>query len=419
MQTVSDTKLIIPAPQTVEDTQIRRNILEDLALKILYMESELTLTELGEKMRLGLGIVEEVFQRLRREHLFEVKGMTGGVYRVALTDQGRTRAAELLSLSQYAGPAPVSLKDYVTRVREQSVKDVEIRAADVQRAFESLVLSEDLQRQLGIAVVSGTSIVLYGPTGTGKTTIAENIPRMYQDSAWIPYAVELDGQIITVYDAVLHERIDRPIPDDSDRRWVLCRRARVVAGGELTMEMLDLQFNPSTKFYTAPLQMKANNGVLIVDDFGRQRIRPEELLNRWIVPLDRRIDFLTMAGGKKFEIPFDLLVIFATNLDPAKLADEAFLRRIQNKLKIGLVTREQFHEIFRRVCAQFGLPYDASVVDHIIDLLRTELNQPLRPCYPRDIVSQICWEARFAGKQPVLHWATVTRACRSYFLSPS
>jgi predicted ATPase with chaperone activity len=259
--------------------------------------------------------------------------------------------------------------------------------------------------------------MLYGPTGTGKTAIAENIPRVYGDSVWIPHAVEVDGQIITLYDSSLHRRIDRPIPDDSDGRWVLCRRPRVVVGGELTFEMLDLQFNPATGFYAAPLQMKANSGVLIIDDFGRQRIRPEELFNRWIIPLDRKVDSLTLAGGKKFEIPFDTLVVFATNLDPVELADEAFLRRIQSKIEVGNASPEQFHEIFRRVCRRLDLACEAPLVHRLIDFLRTELNLPLRPCYARDLVQQICWEARFEGKPPMLDWTTLVRACRSYFLS--
>lgn len=406
----------VAAPQALEDLGIRRNLLEDLALKIICLEGELSLRELADQMRLSLGIVEEVFQRLRKEQLCEVKGMVGGVYRVSPTSQGRTRALELLSLSQYAGPAPVSLKDYVSRVRAQSVQNTTVQPADVQRAFEHLVLSDQTLQQIGTAVVSGTSIFLHGPAGTGKTAIAETLPRIYKDSVWVPYAVEIEGQIISVLDSEVHERIDEPVPYESDRRWVVCRRPRVIAGGELTIEMLDLQFNPVTKFYTAPLQMKANNGVLIIDDFGRQRVRPEEMLNRWIIPLDRKIDFLTFAGGKKFEIPFDLFVVFATNLDPAKLADDAFLRRIQNKIKIDYVNRKQFHAIFRKVCGQFALEYDAGVVEDLLNHLTKVLQEPLRSCYPRDLVQQICWAARYEGREPRLDWSAVEEACRNNFL---
>jgi predicted ATPase with chaperone activity len=408
----------IPAPRGLDEIKIRRNLLEDLALKILYVQGELTLKDLAEKMHLSMPVVEAIFQRLRKEAHVEVKGLTGSVYRVDSTSQGKMRAMDLLSLNQYTGPAPVSLSDYVSRVVEQSVMRAAVRAPDVRRALQHLVLDDQTVSQLGTAVVSGTSIFLYGPTGTGKTAIAESLPAIYEDQVWVPYAFEIDGQIITVYDPVVHEPIDRKISPDDDQRWVLCRRPRVMAGGELTIEMLDLQFNEVTKFYAAPLQMKANNGVLIIDDFGRQRMRPEELLNRWIVPLDRRIDYLTLAGGKKFDSPFDLLVVFGTNLDPRELADEAFLRRIPNKIKVGYVTPEQFHEISRRVCQKLGLTYNAAVIDRLIDMLTSELKQPLRACYPRDVIHQICWAAAYQGKRPQLEPETVAEACRNYFLPP-
>ncbi len=408
----------IPGPEVLEELGVRRNLLEDLALRILYLEGELSLGQLAEKMRLRLPIVEEIFQHLRKEQLCEVKGMTGNLYRIVPTSQGKARGQESFSVNQYVGPAPVSLSDYVNRVKTQGIRKVVIRPPDLRRALEDLVLDDEMLKQLGTAISSGTSIFLYGPTGTGKTAIAMRLPRIYQDQVWIPYAIEVDAQIIMVYDSVVHERMDPNVPPESDGRWVLCQRPRVVAGGELTIEMLDLQFDPLSKFYAAPLQMKANNGVMIIDDFGRQRIRPEEIINRWILPLDRGIDFLTLAGGKKFGIPFDLFVVFATNLDPTKLADEAFLRRIQNKIKVGWVTREQFHAIFRRVCKHLGLTYDAAVVDRLIDVFTEELKQPLRACYPHDILHRICWAAVYEGKPPRLDPETVAQACQNYFLPP-
>jgi len=395
---------------------IRRSLVEDLALKILYLQGELLLVELADQMRLSFAVVEEVFERLRRAQLVEVKGMTGGIHRIATTSQGKERAIELLSLSQYAGPAPVSLEEYVSRVRVQSVRDVEIHEADLERAFRHMVIRPEILGQLGTAIVSGRSIFLHGPTGTGKSAIAGTLPKIYHDQVWLPHAVEVDGQIITVFDPHVHELGDESGSNDTDRRWVRCRRPRIVAGGELTMEMLDLQFNSVTKFYAAPLQMKANNGVLVIDDFGRERIRPEELLNRWIVPLDRRIDFLTLAGGKKFEVPFDLFVVFATNLDPLKLADEAFLRRIQTKVKMDYVSPQEFHEIFSRLCAEVGLAYDPAAVEDLITVL-AEMRQPLRPCYPRDMVQQILWAARYQGRPPQLDSASLAQACRNYFVS--
>jgi SpoVK/Ycf46/Vps4 family AAA+-type ATPase len=323
-----------------------------------------------------------------------------------------------MSRDMYAGPAPVSLAAYIEVIRAQSVVDVDVHRPELYKAYENLVISERILDKLGTALVSGQSIILYGPPGTGKTLIAETLPRIYKDSVWIPHAVEVQGQILKVFDMLVHSSREDIMPAECDRRWVLCRRPRVMVGGELTMQLLDLQLNAGLGFYTAPLQMKANNGILIIDDFGRQRISPAELLNRWIVPLERRLDFLTLAGGNKFEIPFDVIVAFSTNLDPASLADEAFMRRIQTKVKVGYVTEEQFHEISRRVCAQSGLEYDASIVESFIKVL-TDRNQPLRACYPRDIIQHICWKAKYEGSQPVLTAQAIQDACNSYFLAPS
>jgi len=413
------TTTIIKTSDSIEETGVRRNLLEDLALKILYLVGEMSLHELSRHIRLGPSMVEELFQRLRKDQLCQVTGMAGRVQCITTTSAGKSRALELLAQNQYTGPAPVSLDDYVSRIRAQSVRGIQIIPRDMNRAFKHLVLDTQTLNQLGTAVMSGRSIFLYGPTGTGKTTIAEALTNLFdQDQVWLPYAVEVDGQIITVYDSVLHQSVEQSTAHDHDGRWVLCRRPRVLAGGELTIEMLDLQFNPSTKFYTGPVQMKANNGLLIIDDFGRQRISPEELLNRWVVPLDRRIDFLTLAGGKKIEIPFDLFVVFATNLEPAKLVDEAFLRRIQTKIKVGFVTPEQFREIFRRVCLQFTLKYDTGVVDDLIQMISKQYKEPLRACYPNDVVQQILSESRYLQKEPRLDFEAVAQACRNYFLTP-
>jgi len=417
----------LPAPATIERTGIRRSVLEDLALKTIYMEHELHLRALADRMGLGFEVIDDLYQRLRKRGLCEVSAHDGLVPRITLNGRGSVRAQELLAANNYVGTAPVSLGDYVTRVHEQSVRRADVCAADVERAFEPLVLSEELRKRLGVAILSGTSIVLYGPSGTGKTVIAEHIPDVYRGDVWIPHAVEVDGQFITVYDPMVHKRVDQALSQQSDRRWVLCERPRVTVGGELTIEMLDLQFNAVSGLYVAPLQMKANNGVLIIDDFGRQRVAPEVLLNRWIVPLDRKIDFLTLRGGKKFEIPFDSLVVFSTNLDAttvfalrtetAVLNDDAFLRRIPNKIRLDFITGEQFREIFRRVCSRYEVPFDAALVDQLTEYLGSDLKQPLRPCYAGDLLQQVCWEAQFDGRQPTLDWATITRACHSYFLA--
>jgi predicted ATPase with chaperone activity len=409
-------EITLGIPQEVEQTGIPRGLLEDLALKILYLNGEMSLHELSDRMCLDPNVLEEIFEFFRREQLCEVKGMVGISHRIAASAQGKSRAIELLSLSQYAGPAPVSLMDYAARVRAQSVQQTRIQRPDLIRAFHPLVLDDDVIDRLGTALISGTSIFLHGPAGTGKTTIANSIPAIYNDQVCIPYAVEVDGQIITVYDPGLHRPSGEAVPEDTDKRWVLCHRPCVIAGGELSAEMLDLQYNQASRYYTAPLQMKANNGVLILDDFGRQRMRTDELFNRWMTPLDRRVDFLTLPGGKKFEIPFDLFVVFATNLDPNELADEAFLRRIPNKIRINHASLEQFLEIFRRECATRLLETDEGVETHLVQFITQEMKQPLLQCYARDLINQIFWAAAYLGVEPRLTKNTLDQACRNYFL---
>lgn len=407
-----------PTPESVAEVGVRQSILEDLTLKILYINGSLSLRELSTEIRLGFGVVNELLRRLRTEQLCEVTGMTGNIPQIAITTHGRARALEVLGQNQYAGPAPVSLESYVRRVKQQSVRDTEIHPPDVQRAFSHLVLEPTTLKKLGAALNSGTSIFLYGPSGTGKTTIAAALSNVVSaDKVWIPYAVEVDGQIITVYDPHVHRSSDLSDTQSSDARWVLCNRPTVLVGGELTIEMLELQLNPITKFYSAPLQMKANNGVLIIDDFGRQRLRPEELLNRWVVPLDRRIDFLNLAGGKKVEIPFEMFVVFATNLDPATLVDAAFLRRIQTKVEVGTLTDSHFIEIFHAVCQEFHLDCEPAVIDDLIDVIRRKFKEPLRACHPRDIINQIRWVARYEQIEPVLDRKAIMDATAVYFVS--
>jgi predicted ATPase with chaperone activity len=407
-----------PSPESVADVGVRQSILEDLTLKILYINGSLSLRELSTEMRLGFGVVNELLRRLRAEQLCEVTGMTGNIPQIAITTNGRVRALELLAQNQYAGPAPVSLESYIRKVKQQSIRDTEIHPPDVQRAFAHLVLEPAMLKKLGAALNSGTSIFLYGPSGTGKTTIAAALSNVVAlDKVWVPHAVELDGQIITVYDPHVHASADQSDSQGSDARWVYCQRPTVLVGGELTIEMLELQINPISKFYTAPLQMKANNGVLIIDDFGRQRLRPEELLNRWVVPLDRRIDFLNLAGGKKVEIPFEMFVVFATNLDPGTLVDAAFLRRIQTKIEVSTLSDTHFIDIFHAVCKEYNLECEPEVITELIDMIRNQCREPLRACHPRDIINQIRWVARYEQIEPVLDRKALTDAVAVYFVS--
>ena len=377
-------------PQTIAALDVRQSILEDIALKTLYLSGSLSVLELSNRTQLSYEVANELFCKLRAELLCQVTGMTGNIPQIAITSRGRLRAVDLLSSSQYVATAPVSFESYVAQVRKQSVKKGGVHAEEVHRAFAHLVVDDETLRQV-----------------------------LAEDEVWIPYAVEIDGQIITVYDPAIHLRIPELEPENHDARWVLCHRPRVLVGGELTAEMLDMQFNPTSKFYVGPVQMKANNGVLIIDDFGRQRVRPEELLNRWIVPLDRRVDYLTLAGGKTIEIPFELLVVFASNMDPNELMDPAFMRRIQTKIKIGAVPDKQFCEIFRRVATESGVAFDAEIPNLLIGFVHDTMKQELRSCYPRDIVNQVCWAAQFEDREPYLDRAALNLAIESYFVKGS
>lgn len=407
------------APQTLQETRVSRGLLENLALKILFLEGGLSVLDLSERIGLSLPVTEELSLSLRNDHLCEAKGTAGRYYRLdyqlAPTDKGREQALELLARNQYAGPAPVPLTEYDIRVHSQSIQQAKVTPADLARALHGLVLDADIVTRLGAAAVSGTSAFLYGPSGTGKTSVASRLRLIYGDSVWIPHAVEVDGQIITVFDPGVHRKMTPPGLGEGDRRWALCERPCVFAGGELSPQMLELQFNSSTQVYSAPLQTKANNGILIIDDFGRQGISPEALLNRWLTPLDRRLDYLSLANGMKFAVPFDIFVIFATNLDPQRLADSAFQRRIPNKVVLDYATPKQFMEIFRRECEVRLLSPDAGLPEWLVTYLTTELQQPLRQSHPRDLLQQVFWTATYLGVEPRLTTETLEQACRNFF----
>jgi hypothetical protein len=406
-------------PRTIAELGVRESILEDIALKTLYQHGSLSVVDLSDHTRLGYDAAEQLFTRLRAKLFCEVTGMVGNVPEMAISSLGRTRALDLLSRNQYSGAMPVSLESYVAQIRKQSIREMQVHPSDVERAFAHLVFHPEVLSQLGTALNSGSAVFLYGPPGVGKTAAAETLSRVFaQDHVWIPYVVEVGGQIITVYDPAIHGPALETSSENVDRRWVLCKRPTVTVGGELTIEMLDLQFNPTTNYYDGPPQMKANNGVLIIDDFGRQRIQPEELLNRWVVPLDRGIEFLTLVGGRKIEIPFEMLVVFASNRDPRTVLDSAFLRRIQTKIRLGDITDEQFCEIFRRVARERGLKVEQTVLTELINTIRDKQKEELRACYPRDLVNQICWKARYEGRKPALDRAALLLAVKTYFLPP-
>jgi energy-coupling factor transporter ATP-binding protein EcfA2 len=400
-----------------KDLGLKQAFLKELALKTLFLGTELSSRELAEQMKLTVAVADQLVLWLRKEQFCEVKGFVGGIYRIAISAQGRDRAVDALSRNGYVGPTPVPLRSYTEQVLAQSVRQTQVRPTEVAQIFRHLVLDEQALERLGTAMASGTTLFLYGPPGTGKTAIAEAMAGAFSDTVWIPHAIEVDGEVITIFEPGIHRPEPIRATVEYDQRWVLCQRPCVILGGELTIEMLDLQINPANRFYAAPPQIKANNGILVIDDFGRQRVHPEDLLNRWIVPLDRHFDLLSLAGGKKFDVPFDLMVVFATNLELKNLGDDAFLRRMGNKIRLTHASREQFHQIFELIANDYGVEYDAALVDHLIDLLIHRFREPLRPCYPRDILRQVQWMARYHGGTPRLDETTLETACTNYFLA--
>ncbi|WP_246166950.1 ATPase [Oryzomonas japonica] len=414
-------ELQIPKPPTtIERTGLQLTFITDLATKHILFMGEFDQQELAERICLPVNLVDKVMEQLRRAKLVEVLGAGGyssGTYRYLITDAGKKRAQELLDICRYVGPTPVSLDDYVRMVDGQTIRLVAIDQQQINEAFAHLVVSPQLLKTIGPAISSGRSIFLYGPSGNGKTAIAEAIGRVFQDPIFVPHALYVAGQIITVYDPVTHFPVsDEDQEPRADRRWIRVKRPVVMAGGELTLSMLDLTFNQVTKYYEAPLQMKANNGIFLIDDFGRQQVEPKILLNRWIVPLERRVDFMGLHTGMKFTIPFDLLVLFATNIEPGELVDEAFLRRIRYKVRIDHPSIAEYEDIFKRVCEVNGVEFQPPVFNYLTNELYGKSPNPMAACHPRDIIDHLVDQARFHKTKPVLTKEAIDQAWKTYFV---
>ena len=412
---------LVKEPTSLEDTGLDLPFLSDLVLKSIYYNNSVTAQRITEILCLPyFNVIDRALTMLKREELVEVNGSNGFGelgYQYAIAPKGLARVHEVMERSTYLGPAPVTLEDYIAVVKAQAIGEVRVSPADIRAAFADLVLEETTMDIIGQAVNTGRSLFLFGHPGNGKTVMAEHIVPLLGGHIFVPHCIVVDGQIIKVLDFHNHVPVNPTGSNrlDWDRRWVRCERPAIIVGGELTLEALDLTYNPANRYYEAPLQMKANSGLFLIDDFGRQQVHPRELLNRWIVPLEKRIDYLTLHTGKKIEVPFDQLIVFSTNLEPKDLVDEAFLRRIQNKVRIHNPSPDAFREIFRRQCREFGVTFDQEVLIYLLREYYIKPKRELRACHPRDLLRILVGFARYHNSPPALSQQLIDRACQVYF----
>jgi hypothetical protein len=415
------------APKTLAEAGLSHELVLQLLLKHMNFGSDLTGQDLGRRLGLEFTVIEPVLETLRFTHLCEVAGgsvVGGPSFRYRITDEGRRRALLYLEQSQYVGAAPVPLNQYrdYLQAHGKAVTTAPSRAR-VREAFSHLVLSTKVLDQVGPAVAAGHSMFVYGPPGNGKTVIAQAIRNLIDGEIAVPHAIEVEGHIVRIFDPVSHEQIPETAPSSGllrgrtsmDGRWVRCRRPLVMVGGELTLESLDLSYSKQNGFYGAPVQTKANGGVLVIDDFGRQRVAARDLLNRWIVPLESGVDFLTLDTGQKFDLPFCVMVVFATNIKPAELVDEAFLRRIHYKVFAENPTKAEFMQIFEGCCQARGLQFDAALAETLLATLEKR-GIRFRGCHPRDLIDQALAHAHYLGEPRELSPELLEAACAAYFV---
>jgi len=425
-------------PTTWEDLGLESSFLFDSVLRMLFNRGQITGGEMAAEMAVPFTVISPILQQMRKQMLIDIVAQRGGggdssfVYEIK-PPKGPAALSEATDKTNYSGPLPVPFADYVESVMAQTVKNLVVTRRSIRKAFEDLIISESSFNEIGPAINSASSIFFFGYPGNGKTSIAERITRLMGDSIYVPYAVIANGQIIKVYDPILHTpareveslAITETNGMDSllkksvtyDKRYIRIRRPTIVVGGELTLPMLDLKFNPVGKFYEAPLQMKANGGIFMIDDFGRQQVRAMDLLNRWIVPLEKKYDYLTTTTGTKMEVPFDEILIFSTNLDPNQLADEAFLRRIKFKIEVRDPSEEQYRQIWELVCKGRRVEYDPSGVDYLIEKWYRPESRPYRMCQPRDILDQMQSIAKYNMERVNFSPDLIDAACATYFIS--
>ena len=421
-----------PVANSIEATGLDANFLLNSLLRTMFVSVLQTIPDLSEELKLTRAVVEELLNAAKKEALVEVRGPSEKNYnimRYALTGAGKERANEALRRCEYIGPVPIPLDDYQTQVQKQTITNEVVSVEKLQRAMSHLVLSPDIVRRLGPASNSGRAILIYGAAGNGKTSIAEALVSAFEQPVYIPYCIEADGQIIKIFDPSVHvafptsnsDHYSNPIllPHlEHDPRWVRCKRPYIISGGELTLEMLDLDFDVHSKFYEAPLQMKAIGGIFVIDDFGRQRVRPHELLNRWIFPLERKIDYLTLHTGKKFSVLFDQLVIFATNFPPEELMDPAQLRRVHYKMKINPPTEEEYKEIFQRICDSYGLAFNDEILSYLLSSYYRKHKVPFAGFHPKFIAEHVVAACNYLGVEPEISQELIVDSLEDMVILP-
>ena len=415
------------SPLSLEDTGLSAASLLNLMVKVIHVNAEATVSDIGSILKLPPRAVQALIDLAKERSLLDLLGAArqGGSteIRYTLTTKGADWARQAMEQNEYMGPAPVPLAVYCEQIHRQRIANERVDRAAVDQAFKDMVISAEMVREIGPAVNSGRSILLYGPPGNGKTSIGERVGTLFREVIYIPYCFEVEGQIIKVFDPAVHQKVETRVDEageslrreDLDTRWVACWRPLLITGGELTLEMLDLSFNTLAKFYEAPLHIKALGGIFMIDDFGRQLVSPTALLNRWIVPMESRVEHLKLHTGKSFELPFDELVIFSTNLSPGGLMDPAFLRRIPYKIEVVGPTADEYRRIFRAVAGKFGLTADDAIVDEVIDHLRVRNDFPLASFQPKFIIDQVIAAAKFDGEPPRLAADYVAMALRNLY----
>ena len=417
---------LAPRPRNLGDTGLTLEFLGDLVCKHLLNHGTLSLAELARLMRLSGAIVENILEFIRGEARVEVRparpDVPGILY--ALTDRGRSTALDAMLRSGYVGPAPVPLRHYSRIARRQSIHARSVSRDEMARAFANVVLDDTLVVQLGASMNSGRAILLYGSPGTGKTFVSRHLTNVFPDATLVPHAIAVGENVIQLFDPLIHKTLDFGL-DDSDHvlerghdpRFLVCERPAVVTGGELTAEMLEVDFEPSARTYEAPLQLKANNGVFVIDDLGRQRVDPRTVFNRWIVPLEEKSDFLHLQSGRHFSVPFDVVLIFSTNIHPLELGDEAFLRRIGYKIRFSALSPTQYEQIWRDVCLQHEVDFDPEVLDFVINELHGRSGVDLLPCHPRDLIGMAVDQSLYAHNVRAIDVDSMRWAWSNYFVS--